>query len=117
MPLDDDEPLVVSTPTTAKLCPLVVALAGAAALHRPLLLSSVAPELAEVQGVGMTGIDLLFLLLVALVTTMAVPVVGTLLMFTLMVGPPAAARSVVKSPLGAIGLRRVDQAAPALAQT
>lgn len=82
----------------------VVALAGVAALHRPLLLSSVAPDLAEARGVGLFGVDLLFLLLVAAMTTMAVPVVGTLLMFTLMVGPPAAARSVTRAPLATMAL-------------
>jgi len=47
---------------------------------------------------------MLFLVLVALTATMSVPVVGALLMFTLMVGPPAAARSFVDRPGAAIGL-------------
>ncbi len=34
-----------------------------------------------------------FLLVLALATTMTVPVVGALLIFSLMIGPPAAARS------------------------
>ena len=38
-------------------------------------------------------VELAFLLLVALATTMTVPVVGTTLIFSLMVGPPAAARA------------------------
>jgi ABC transporter family protein len=48
--------------------------------------------------------DLLFLIVVALVTTMAVPVVGSLLIFSLLIGPPAAARSFTDSPLAAMGL-------------
>jgi zinc/manganese transport system permease protein len=35
---------------------------------------------------------------IALVTTMTVPVVGTLLIFSLMIGPPAAARSFTDRP-------------------
>jgi zinc/manganese transport system permease protein len=88
---------------------LSAVLAGAAALavalmYRPLLLSSVSAEVAAARGVRSGTIDALFLLLVALVTTMAVPVVGALLMFTLMVGPPAAARALVRSPLASMGL-------------
>jgi zinc/manganese transport system permease protein len=45
-----------------------------------------------------------FLVVVALATTMTVPVVGTLLIFSLMIGPPAAARSFTDQPAHAIGL-------------
>jgi zinc/manganese transport system permease protein len=45
-----------------------------------------------------------FLIVVALATTTAVPVVGALLMFSLMIGPPAAARSFVDGPAPAIVL-------------
>lgn len=88
---------------------LSAALAGAgllavAVLYRPLLLTSVSSDAAAARGIRNGLVDMLFLVLVALVTTMAVPVVGALLMFTLMVGPPAAARSVVRSPIGAMGL-------------
>jgi zinc/manganese transport system permease protein len=48
--------------------------------------------------------ELAFLLILALATTMTVPVVGTLLIFTLMIGPPAAARSFTARPLVAMGL-------------
>ena len=37
-------------------------------------------------------------MIVALATTMTVPVVGTLLIFSLMIGPPAAARSLTSRP-------------------
>jgi zinc/manganese transport system permease protein len=46
-------------------------------------------------------------LLVALATTMTVPVVGTTLIFSLMIGPPAAARALTTNPGGAIGLSTV----------
>lgn len=71
---------------------------------RPLLLSSVMPELAEARGVRTHRIQLVFLLIVALATTMAVPVVGTLLMFSLMIGPSAAARCFTANPRLAITL-------------
>ena len=46
--------------------------------------------------------ELVFLLVVAVVTTMAVPVVGTLLIFTLMVAPAGAARLLTDRPHRAI---------------
>ncbi len=46
--------------------------------------------------------NLIFLLMVALVTTMAIPVVGTLLLFTLLVSPAATARLITKTPKTAI---------------
>ena len=48
--------------------------------------------------------QLAFLAVVALATTMTVPVVGTLLIFSLMIGPPAAARSFTDKPLNAMAL-------------
>lgn len=79
-----------------------VALLAVAGLYRPLLLSSVATEVAEARGVRTLRLELLFLVLVAIVTTLAVPIVGTLLMFTLMVGPPAAARTFARAPFAAM---------------
>ncbi|MGO9028205.1 MAG: metal ABC transporter permease [Acidimicrobiales bacterium] len=81
-----------------------VSIATVIVLYRPLLLSSVSPEIAEAGGVRTRRVEMLFLVLVALAATMSVPVVGALLMFTLMVGPPAAARSFVDRPGTAISL-------------
>lgn len=67
-------------------------------LYRPLLLSAVAPEVAAARGLNPRLMDLAFLGVVALVTTMAVPVVGSLLIFSLLIGPPAAARSFTNRP-------------------
>jgi zinc/manganese transport system permease protein len=50
------------------------------------------------------AVELGFLALVALATTMTVPVVGTALIFSLMVGPPAAARAFTARPGVAIAL-------------
>jgi len=73
-------------------------------LFRPLMLSSVMPELGEARGVRAHRIETCFLVVLALATSMALPVVGALLIFSLMIGPPAAARSVTSRPLLAMGL-------------
>lgn len=85
---------------TALLCALC--LAAIAVLYRPLLLSSTLPEAAAARGIRSGRMDLLFLAVVALATTTSVPVVGALLMFSLMVGPPAAARILTKNPVPAL---------------
>ena len=75
-----------------------------AVLYRPLLLTAITPEVAEARGVRAGRIETGFLLVVALAATMTVPVVGVLLMFSLMIGPAATARSFTDSPLRAIAL-------------
>jgi zinc/manganese transport system permease protein len=71
---------------------------------RPLLLSSASPDLAAAQGWAPARLDLLFLGLLGLTTAMALPVVGALLVFSLMVGPAAAARSLSRRPAQAVAL-------------
>jgi zinc/manganese transport system permease protein len=88
-------------PTTAL---AVACLVAVAVLFRPLLLSSVLPEVGETRGLRTLRIELAFLVTLALASTMTVPVVGTLLMFSLMVGPPAAARAFTASPGRAVAL-------------
>jgi len=73
-------------------------------LFRPLTLSSVMPEVAEARGVRASRMETSFLLILALATTMTVPVVGAFLMFSLTVAPAAAARSLTARPLLAMGL-------------
>jgi zinc/manganese transport system permease protein len=85
----------------------VASVAAIAALYRPLLLSSVMPELAEARGIRPARVETLFLVVVALATSMSLPVVGALLIFSLMIGPPAAARSVTSRPLPALALSAV----------
>lgn len=75
-------------------------LTALAALWRPLLLASALPD--STQGVNPFRIEITFLLLVALATTMTVPVVGTTLIFSLMIGPPAAARALASRPGSAL---------------
>lgn len=94
--------------STSQLTPTVVIAAlcivAVIILYRPLLLSSVAPEVAAARRINTRVMDLAFLVVVALVTTMAVPVVGSLLIFSLLIGPPAAARLFTNRPPVAIGL-------------
>lgn len=90
---------LVPTAVLAVLCLLAIAV-----LYRPLMLSSVLSDVAEARGVSRVRMELLFLLVVALATTMTVPVVGTLLIFSLMIGAPAAARSFTDRPVVAMML-------------
>ena len=78
--------------------------AGILVLYRPLMLSSVAPDIAEARGVSTFRVELAFLVVVAAATSMTVPVVGALLIFSLMIGAPAAARSFTHRPLVAMAL-------------
>lgn len=87
----------------------VSALAGAclvlvALTYRPLLLSCAIPEIAESRGLPPYVMELAFLFILALATTMTVPVVGTLLVFSLMIGPPFAARAMSRRPLSAMAI-------------
>jgi zinc/manganese transport system permease protein len=79
-----------------------VALAAMAVLYRPLLLASALPEVADARGVSTRRMELCFLVVMGLAAAMTVPVVGVLLMFALMIGPAAAARSFTKRPSYAI---------------
>jgi zinc/manganese transport system permease protein len=82
----------------------LLCIAAIAILYRPLMLSSVLPEVAEAHGVSRFRMEMLFLVVLALATAMTVPVVGTLLIFSLMIGAPAAARSFTDRPLIAMAL-------------
>jgi zinc/manganese transport system permease protein len=82
----------------------LVCVAAIVTLYRPLMLSSVLAEVGEARGVSGLRMELCFLAVVALAATMTVPVVGTLLIFSLMIGAPAAARSLTDRPLVAMGL-------------
>jgi len=75
-----------------------------AILYRPLLFSTFDPELAQARGVPVPLLSVLFLVILAIIASLAVQVMGALLLFTLLVGPAATATRIVKSPLGAIAL-------------
>jgi zinc/manganese transport system permease protein len=81
-----------------------VCIAAILFLYRPLMLSSITPDTAEARGIKSHRMELAFLIVIALATTMAVPVVGTLLIFSLLISPAAAARSFTNKPATAMGL-------------
>lgn len=81
-----------------------LALASVALLARPLLLDSLSQELAAAALGRARHLELAFLGVLALSTAMAVPVVGALLVFSLMVGPASAARAFTDRPWHAMGL-------------
>ena len=70
----------------------IASLAGLAVISRPLLFASLQPELAEAKGVSLRLYSVLFLVVVAMATAECAQIVGVLLVFTLMVGPAAAAQ-------------------------
>jgi zinc/manganese transport system permease protein len=80
----------------------LVCLVALAASYRPLMLSSIAPDIAEARGVSPARMQLWFLLILALATSLTVPVVGALLIFSLMIGPAAAARVLCAHPVRAL---------------
>ncbi|MDX5930209.1 metal ABC transporter permease [Acidiphilium acidophilum] len=85
---------------------VVCALAAGAIvlLFRPLLLGSVSRELAQARGAAPGRLDLAFLIILAMASAVALPVVGALLVFSLMVGPASAARNLTDRPGLALGL-------------
>ena len=58
-------------------------------LFRPLLFASLEPELAEAKGVPLRLVSVIFYVLVAVAVAVASQIVGVLLVFTLLIGPPA----------------------------
>ena len=92
--------------STTELLPVTVlgtlSIVAVIALYRRLMLSSILPDIGEAQGVNAHRVEILFLLVVAVATAMTVPVVGALLIFSLMIGPPAAARSFTDRPTAAL---------------
>ncbi len=80
------------------------ALLGMAALYRPLLLCSLAPDLARVQGIPVRLVALLHLLIVALAVALSAIAVGAILSTALLVGPAAIALRLARRPAAAIVL-------------
>ena len=80
----------------------VLSLAVLAVVSRPLLFASLQPELAEAKGVPVRLVSVVFLGVVAVAVSESSQIVGVLLVFTLMVGPAAAARNL--SPRFGVGV-------------
>jgi zinc/manganese transport system permease protein len=83
---------VSETQTLGMLVLTVISLAGLALLFRPLLFATLEPELAEAKGVPLRLVSTLFYVIVAVAVAFASQIVGVLLVFTLLIGPPAIAQ-------------------------
>ena len=82
----------------------VVCLVGLAAIARPLLFSSLQPELSEARGVRKGLVSALFMTIVALATAEAIQIVGVLLVFALMVAPAATASRLTRTIFAGVTL-------------
>jgi len=80
----------------------IAILCATAFVYRPLLFASLDEDVAEAKGLHMHMLGIVFMLLVALATSIAVQVVGVLLIFSLMVTPAAIAQRLAKRPWHAV---------------
>jgi len=69
-----------------------------AIIGRPLIFASVDPDVAQARGVPVRALAIAFLVVVALSVAITVQIVGTLLIFALLVAPGAAALQLTASP-------------------
>jgi zinc/manganese transport system permease protein len=76
----------------------LIVMVGIAVLYRPLLFSSVDPEVAAARGVPLRALSVAIFLLLALTTAEAIQVVGVLLVLTLVITPAAAAQRLTVRP-------------------
>jgi zinc transport system permease protein len=76
----------------------VVVLGLLALIWRPVLLATISPELAEVEGVKVRRVQLLLALLMAAVVALAMKLIGILLVTSLLIIPAAAARQIAHTP-------------------
>jgi len=79
-------------------------LAVMAVLYRPLLFASLDEDVAAAKGVPVRALGIIFMVLVAITTSIAVQVVGVLLIFALMVTPAATAERLAKRPAQGIAI-------------
>ena len=73
-------------------------------IFRPLLFSSIDPEVAEARGVPIKALSVIFMFLLAITVAEAIQVVGVLLVFALIVAPAAAAQHLTRKPFSAIAI-------------
>ena len=78
-----------------------------AIVYRPLLFSSVDEQVAQAKGVPIGLMNVAFMAIMAGVITIAVPAVGTLLIFALVITPAATANAIVASPFKAMVIATV----------
>jgi zinc/manganese transport system permease protein len=71
-------------------------------VYRPLLLSSINPDLASAQGLGRRAVGLVYMVSLALSVALSALTIGAILSTALLIGPAAAALRLAKSPGRAI---------------
>jgi zinc/manganese transport system permease protein len=77
----------------------VLVLGVLAVLYRPLLFASTDPDVALARGVPVHLLSLVFAVLIGLTTALAVPIVGAIMVLSVMIAPGAAAAQVTANPL------------------
>ncbi|HVV68099.1 MAG TPA: metal ABC transporter permease [Gammaproteobacteria bacterium] len=82
----------------------LISLLGVALLGKRLLFASLEPELAQAKGISLRFLSIWFFMLVSIAVTEASQVVGILLVFTLLIGPPASALSCTRKFWKGLGL-------------
>lgn len=82
----------------------VVVLGVLVVIGRPLLFASLDPEAAHALGVPVRALEITFLLLLALTVAATTQITGALLIFALLVSPPAAAQRVASRPIPSLVL-------------
>lgn len=82
----------------------ILALVALAAMFRPLLFASVAPDAARTAGVAVRGLGFAFLVVMAVAVAETAQIVGVLVSTALLVGPAATAIALVRDPLRGIAV-------------
>jgi zinc/manganese transport system permease protein len=80
----------------------ILSLTALACIGRPMVFASLQAELAEARGVPLRFVSAAFLAIVAIAVAECAQIVGVLLVFTLMVGPAAAAQNVSRRLMGGV---------------
>ncbi|MGH2480147.1 MAG: metal ABC transporter permease [Ktedonobacteraceae bacterium] len=95
--INQQDVLITATASTLTLFLMVL-------IFRPLLFSSFDPEVAQARGIPVRLLSIAFLVLLAITVSLAVQVIGALLVFVLLVGPAATATRIAKNPFRALTL-------------
>jgi zinc/manganese transport system permease protein len=82
----------------------IILIAAVLVMYRRLVFTSLDEEVAEAKGISMIGMSIFFMLLIAIATSIAVQVVGVLLIFALMVTPAAVAQRLAHRPSQGIAI-------------
>ena len=93
---------VTSDQVTALAVAAVVCLVALAVLARPLLFASIDPAVARARGVPVRLVELAFLVLLGVAAAGTSQVTGSLLVFALLVAPPAAAARLTSRPAAGV---------------